>query len=639
MSGATGATGAVGPAALVAAVVAVPLFYVRGADSPFADPKLALVLIAGGVGLAAGLVAWVEAQARGGGRAGGSAPVRAALAAVVATTILAAAIAAVRRPTGAPYALAEIVRWLALIGVAAAAAQAARDPLWRRRLFEAIHVAAGLVAAIGLLQHLELLPFSLPVISVPGSTFGNRNMAGEAVALALPFGFATVGQFRWGGRLRSGWAVAALLAQLAFLAVTRARGAWLGGALGIVVFFAVRRPVLARPARLAIVPVAAIVLAAALLPGRWRPRDANDTKRYESGGRVVMEAIDPASPVARTRLGLWRRTLAMYREHPLSGVGPGNFGVLFPLHAEPGAAADRVMSAVMVPRRPHNELLERLAETGPLGLVSFGALFVTAIGSAFATARVPRERDQPAPEENAANAIADVDAAAAAAGAVAACFGCGLTAFPLAMPATVLLFGVALGVLDAVAPATDATTATATIAGGTSPRRAGVAAVAGLAIAVVLGAGWLSYGLLASSYWRGRARAALAPAGGGPGDPTTALAHLERAGRAPRVDPGRFDIALRTAQVALRIDMGGPALAAADRALAIEPYSPHAWAARAAAELALRDEAQAANDAAHALKLFLDLPSAQTTLATIRKLQAVRADGQVQEQVHEEVGR
>ena len=86
---------------------------------------------------------------------------------------------------------------------------------------------------------------------------------------------------------------------------------------------------------------------------------------------MVLDALDPASSVARTRLGLWRRTLAVYREHPLSGVGPGNFAVLFPLHAEPGAAADGVMSATMVPRRPHNELLERLAETGPLGLAAF----------------------------------------------------------------------------------------------------------------------------------------------------------------------------------------------------------------------------------------------------------------------------
>src|SRR5204862_8212082 len=162
-------------------------------------------------------------------------------------------------------------------------------------------------------------------------------------------------------------------------------------------------------------------------------------------------ARDPASPVVRTRLGLWRRTRALYREHPLAGIGPGNFPVMFPLHAEPHAAADGVMSATMVPRRPHNEVLERLAESGPLGLAAFLAVFAAAIATALSAARAARGRA--APEAG----MGELDAASAAAGAVAACFGCGLTAFPLAMPATALLFGVSLGVLDAVAAPAPAT--------------------------------------------------------------------------------------------------------------------------------------------------------------------------------------
>ena len=83
--------------------------------------------------------------------------------------------------------------------------------------------------------------------------------------------------------------------------------------------------------------------------------------------------------------------------------------VLFPLYAEPSAAADGVMSATMVPRRAHNELLERLAETGPLGLAALVALFVTAFGAALA-ARGRRGARGPA-----ASPSADVDAASAAA--------------------------------------------------------------------------------------------------------------------------------------------------------------------------------------------------------------------------------
>jgi O-antigen ligase len=612
---------AVGPAAIVAAALAVPLFYIPRAESPFADPKLALLLLAGGLGLAA----WLLAQAEAGAQPG-SGPVRAALAAVVLTSVLAAVVAALRRPPGAPYALAEIVRLLATIGVAAAAAQAVRDPGWRRRLFEGIHVAAGIVSLIGLLQHVQLLPFTIPIISVPGSTLGNRNMAGEAVAMALPFGFAVVAS-QGRARARFALAIAVLLGELLFLAVTRARGAWIGGVLGVVAFFVVRRPALPPKMRPALLPgaavVLAVVLAAALLPGRWLARDANDTKRYEPGTRVVLEALDPASAVARTRLGLWRRTLAVYREHPLTGVGPGNFAVLFPRHAEPGAAADGVMSATMIPRRPHNELLERLAETGPLGLAAFAALFAVAFAAALAIARAARGA------AGGGESIADVDAASAGAGAVAACFGAGLTAFPLAMPATALLFGVSLGVIDALAPGAPVPARDVAAVGGVGaaarPRGAKVAAAA-VAAMLVAGAGWLSFGVLASSYWRGQARVALAPGPERQPNPSSALVSLARAGAAPRIDSARFDIALRTAQVQLRLDRGGPALQAANRALALEPYSPHAWAARAGAELALRDEANAAQDAQRAMSLFLDLPSARTTLETIRKLEAIRRE-------------
>jgi hypothetical protein len=343
---------------------------------------------------------------------------------------------------------------------------------------------------------------------------------------------------------------------------------------------------------------------------------------------VVLDALDPASSVVRTRLGLWRRTLAVYREHPLTGVGPGNFPVLFPLHAEPRAAADGVMSATMVPRRPHNEVLERLAETGPLGLIAFGALFVTAFATALGAGRVARAR------AGSGDAGADVDAASSAAGGIAACLGCGLTAFPLAMPATAFLFGVSLGILDALAPVP--APAAAAGAGMPTARLARANAIAAvLSVALVAGAGVLSFGIFASCYWRGRAKAVLATGGDRRPDVAAALRFLGRAAGAPRIDSARFDIALRTAQVALRIDRGAPALDAADRALALEPFSPHAWAARAGAQLALSDEAQAAADAKRAMTLFLDLPSARTTLETIRALDAIRSAQRLRDDVRE----
>jgi len=617
---AIGAGGAaIGRAAVCAAALVVPLLYAPGLESPFAEPKLAVVLVAGALAVAGELVAF-GAGARG--------PrwdpfARAALLALLVTSTLAAAIAIGRGPPGAPYAGVELARLVAMLAIAAGAARAAADARWRSRLTDAIAVSAGVVALLGLLQHLRLLPFTLPVISVPGSTFGNRNMAGEAVAMSIPFSLAAL-RFRPAGagpdgaRARAAWPVAALLVlELVYLAVTRTRGAWLGGALGVAVVFAVRRPPLPRAAWLALVPLGGAVLLAALLPGRWSPLDARDFKRYEPGAEVMREAVDPLSPVARTRVGLWRRTLALYAERPLTGIGPGNFPIWFPRKAEPGAARDGVMAARVIPRRPHDELLERLAETGPFGLAALLAVYLAAVVAAFRWQRASRG----VPPDGGAD-VSRADAAAAAAASLAAGFTSGLTAFPLAMPATTLLSGVALGFLATLDPRPSHPLAPTAVSPASRPSTPGWGAIApalALGALVVAGAALWASRALAASYWRGQAERALAARDTKAGA-TEALRLLARADGAGAAGAG-FWIGLRTAQAALKLGDGAAATEAADRALALEPWSPHAWGLRGAGRLAAGDAAGAADDARRALELYAGEPVAQATLgATARRL-------------------
>ena len=599
----------IGPAAVCAATVVIPLVYAPPFESPFLEPKLALLLLVGALGWGA----WLTAAAAGLPRPRWTRSMTLALGAFVAANLGTAAVAWLRRAPGAPYAVPELARLAATIGIACAAAQAVADPRWRSRLVDGIHVAAGVVSVLGLLQHLHLLPFAIPTISVPGSTLGNRNMAGERVALSIPFGLAAlIGHAmprpRWG-------TVALLVLELIYLAVTRARGAWIGGAAGVAVFFALARPALPSRARPVLLLVAAAVIAAALLPGRWTPRDSLDKKRYEAGTRVVAEALDPTSPVMRTRFALWRRTLALYAEHPITGIGPGNFGVLFPKVAEPGAAADGVLSPTQVPRRPHDEVLERLAETGPLGLGGWLAIYVVGLSAGLRAAR--RKRSQDAGDGDGTDRPADLPIGAAAAGALAACFGCGLTAFPQAMPCTALLFGVSVGVLGTRPPSarTD-----------DDERRArpgyAVAAAVGLSLVLLTAAASMGVRATIASYWAGHAeRAQRTPFDASAADRQAAaaaalplLARAEAAG----ASTARFSLALRTAQVALRAGHPAESAAAAARARAVEPYSPHAWATGAAAALALGDAAEAERQARRALALFADYPLAQTTLAAAK---------------------
>ncbi len=62
----------------------------------------------------------------------------------------------------------------------------------------------------------------------------------------------------------------------------------------------------------------------------------------------------------------WVASAQMYGDHPLAGVGPGNFSHHYP-HHKPAAAPESVAD-------PHNFLLSLLTQYGPLGLIGFLAM-------------------------------------------------------------------------------------------------------------------------------------------------------------------------------------------------------------------------------------------------------------------------
>lgn len=564
-------------AILPAAALLVALGYLPALASPFVEIKLAALVMAGALSAAAWLAAGPARPRLDRGIALGGL-------ALLLTTSLSAAVAG-RGPTGAPYALVELIRLDAAAGVALGMALAVAAGSGGR-VAEAIHTGAALVALIGLGQHLRLMPLPIPSISVPGATFGNRNIAAEAVAAALPFGLGLLDSEDDGapGPLRGRLGLALLVIEVLYLAAARTRGAWLGAGAGLVVFAALRVRRLSRRSVVVTALIAASALVAAAVPGRWTARDARDSKRFAPAAQVVRDGLSVSSPVARTRLAIWRRTWAMFREAPLAGVGPGNFAVLFPGHAEPGAAADGVLSPTSAPRRAHDDLLERLAETGLLGAAALLALLGAAARAAVRARRLPGR----------------AGLAAACAGSLAAVAGCGITGFPLAMPATLFLFAVAIGGL-AAGEAPDENKKSSTAARG-------LALATGIAL-VACAAAW-SGRRLAGSYYLARGEAALQA-----GDREHATRALEALARAARAQPDDFEVALRTAYAASLAGDPARAAAAAQTALATEPFSPNAWEALARARMEAGDARGAATAADRALELLHAYPGALYTRA------------------------
>jgi len=97
------------------------------------------------------------------------------------------------------------------------------------------------------------------------------------------------------------------------------------------------------------------------------------------------------------RTDLWTVALEVFRDHPLGGVGIGNFQVVEPLYALRDVSisrADLIVGRTVV---VHNTYLHILAELGLLGLVFFGALIIGAFGVGLrATRTLARSGDRDA---------------------------------------------------------------------------------------------------------------------------------------------------------------------------------------------------------------------------------------------------
>jgi hypothetical protein len=161
-------------------------------------------------------------------------------------------------------------------------------------------------------------------------------------------------------RASAGWRAAWLVGG-AGLAMTYVRGAWVGFAVGVAALLALVR----RGRLLLVAGVVVLVVVVLLVPGVRR--------RAES-------IVDPSDPTARERVLMWRSGLAMVRDHPLVGVGPGGVKREYPRYASP-----RVLQQHR--GHLHDVPLQVLVERGVLGLLAWLALFAAFFRRALAVLR------------------------------------------------------------------------------------------------------------------------------------------------------------------------------------------------------------------------------------------------------------
>ncbi len=231
------------------------------------------------------------------------------------------------------------------------------------QLAKTLTLVSLVIATICLLQYYEI-SFS---DYTAAAGLAHRNLMASAFCLMIPpVLFNAL-------RGRSAWrvtALAALALMTAGILLANARAPWLAlilaGLTVLVIVFTSRKVihlsnqqkrVLSRRLALA---VAVMILTAAFF-GSDLPRRA-DTDSFSD--RVASVVETNRGSIAE-RLEVWKHTLSMIGDHPVLGVGPGNWKIYLPYYGG-GASQDRTGEVFF--QRPHNDFLWILAESGPVAL-------------------------------------------------------------------------------------------------------------------------------------------------------------------------------------------------------------------------------------------------------------------------------
>lgn len=267
--------------------------------------------------------------------------------------------------------LARVLMWTGLIIVLNLALRLRPDSLtlW----LHTVVIVSIALPILALLQYYEITLTGLPSGSPPAATMANRNLLASALLLMLPM--VALDLYRSSGPWRLLAAVAIGL-QVGIVVLTNSRSGWLALAILLPIVVAggwrvsrmrglnigVRLSYASAWKTILIVGVAAAVLFATPLLRRTDQQSVTD--------RMATAFQTDQGSVAE-RLLLWDRTIRMYMDNPLIGVGPGQWK----LHINSyGTSGLRSAEGEVLFQRPHNDFLWILAETGPIGLVAFLAL-------------------------------------------------------------------------------------------------------------------------------------------------------------------------------------------------------------------------------------------------------------------------
>ena len=305
-----------------------------------------------------------------------------------------------------------------------------------RPLLAALAIAAVVGAVTALLQAYGVRTEYVSLNRAPGGTFGNRNFMAHVCVIAFPtlMLVATTA----GTRKAFGWWAAAFALVAGSLILSRSRAAWLALIVAAVVL--VPLVVLAllrgrsglRFGRLLVLPVAAAIGAALalVLPNTL---DWNSDSPYLDTAKSVVNYKEGSG---HGRLVQYGNSLRMSIRHPLLGVGPGNWAVVYPKFAsdnDPSLSDDGTTSNPW----PSSDWMTFVSERGAAAALLLGLALVALIADGWRALR-------------SASSPEDRLAACALVGTIAAVLVVGMFDAVLLLPPPALITWAALGALAPV---------------------------------------------------------------------------------------------------------------------------------------------------------------------------------------------
>jgi O-antigen ligase len=243
-----------------------------------------------------------------------------------------------------------------------------QNETYRRRLIAIFAVGVLMVSVYGLLQHFFGLNWFKESALTAAEGFGYKVRGNFSHRLTFGNYYATAALFFFGYAMARGdelsrtkrglFLFVALLAMIVTL-LSFSRGSILAVVLGLLVAGLIlgRNYLIGTVGLLA---AAALVIALAMpgLAGRF--------------SHAAERELDPGYEGSRPFI--WKKSLAIAREHPIFGVGPGNFETAY---------AERLRPDIPYYRKhvhAHNDLINMVATYGLPGFVLFSGLWLTVFG-------------------------------------------------------------------------------------------------------------------------------------------------------------------------------------------------------------------------------------------------------------------